>query len=82
MHYIRVEELSVNETSTATLSPIREEDAEISIPIVEVLAGIESGAEVRMAAFLFRNMSGLLPERVDYDDRSGTKINLWESTYN
>ena len=82
MHYILVEELSVNETSTATLSPIREEDAEISIPIREVLAGIESGAEVRMAAFLFRNMSGLLPERVDYDDRSGTKINLWESTCN
>ena len=65
----RVEELSANETGTATLSPIQEEDAEVSIPIRKVLAGIESGAEVRMAAFLFRNMSGLLPERVDYDDR-------------
>ena len=65
----RVEEVSANDTSTATLSPIREEDAEISIPIREVLAGIESGAEVRMAAFLFRNISELLPERVDYDER-------------
>ena len=61
--------MSVNETITVGLSPIQGEDAEISIPIREVLAGLESGDEVRMAAFLFRNMSRLLPEKVDYEDR-------------
>ena len=64
-----VEEVSVNEASAATLSPIQGEDAEIIIPIREVLAGLESGAEVRMAALLFRNMSGLLPDSTDYEDR-------------
>ena len=65
----RVKEVSVNETSVATLSPIQGEDAEIIIPIREVLSGLESGEEVRMAALLFRNMSGLLPDRIDYEDR-------------
>ena len=64
----RVEEVSVSEASAATLSPIQGEDAEIMIPIREVLSGLESGAEVRMAALLFRNMSGLLPDRIDYED--------------
>ena len=63
----RVEEVSVNEASAATLSPIQGEVAEIIIPIREVLAGVESGTEVRMAALLFRNMSGLLPESTDHD---------------
>ena len=62
--------MSVNEVSTtATLSPIEGEDAEIIIPIREVLEGLDSGAEVRMAALLFRNMSGLLPEKIDYEKR-------------
>ena len=52
-----------------TLAPIQEEHAEIIIPIREVLSGLESGEEVRMAALLFRNMSGLLPESMDYKDR-------------
>lgn len=64
-----VEEVSVNEASAATLSPIHGEDAEIVIPIREVLGGLESGAEVTMAALLFKNMSGLLPESIDYVDR-------------
>ena len=64
-----VEEVSVNEASVATLSPIQGEDAEIIIPIREVLKGLESGAEVKMAALLFRNMSGLLPDRIRYEDR-------------
>ena len=65
-----VEEVSVNEASTAsTLSPIEGEDAKIIIPIREVLEGLDSGSEVRMAALLFRNMSGLLPEKIDYEDR-------------
>ena len=51
------------------LTPIQGEDAEIIIPLNKVLAGLESGAEVRMAALLFRNMSGLLPESIDYEDR-------------
>ena len=59
----------MNETSAATLSPIQGEDAEIIIPIREVLSGLESGEEVRMAALLFRNMSGLLPDRIDYENR-------------
>ena len=65
----RVEEVSVNESSAATLSPIQGEDTEIIIPIREVLSGLESGEEVRMAALLFRNMSGLLPDRIDYESR-------------
>jgi hypothetical protein len=64
-----VEEVSVNEASAVSLSPIQGENAEIIIPLREVLAGLESGAEVRMAALLFRNMSGLLPDSTDYEDR-------------
>ena len=64
-----VEEVSVTETRAATLSPIHGEDAEIIIPIREVLVGLEGGAKVRMAALLFRNMSGLLPDRIGYEDR-------------
>ena len=59
----------MNETSVATLSPIQGEDAEIIIPIREVLLGLKSGEGVRMATLLFRNMSGLLPDRIDYEDR-------------
>ena len=51
------------------LAPIQGEDAEIIVPITEVLAGLKSREEVRMAALLFRNMSGLLPESMDYEDR-------------
>jgi hypothetical protein len=49
-------------------APIQGEEAEIIVPIREVLAGLKSGEEVRMAALLFRNMSGLLPESMDYED--------------
>ena len=48
---------SINER----LSSIEGESAEITIPLREVLEGVENGEQVRMAAFLFRNMSGLLP---------------------
>ena len=54
--------------NTTMLAPIQGEDAEIIIPIREVLAGLESGEEIRMAALLFRNMSGLLPESIGYKD--------------
>ena len=59
----------MNEISAATLSPIQGKDAEIIIPIREVLLGLKSREGVRMAALLFRNMSGLLPDRIDYEDR-------------
>ena len=63
-----VEEVPVLVNSTM-LTPIQEEDAKIIIPIGEVLAGFESEEEVRVVALLFRNMSGLLPERIDYEVR-------------
>ena len=52
-----------------TISPIVGEDAEISIPR-EVLEGLGRGERVRMASFLFRNMSGLLPESLEVDDNN------------
>ena len=46
------------------LTPIEEENARISIPR-EVLEGATGETPVRMASFLFRNMSGLLPESLN-----------------
>ena len=51
------------------LAPIQGEDAEIIVPVTEVLTGLNNREKVRMAALLFRNMSGLLPESIDYEDR-------------
>ena len=67
-----VETVSLNDTLTeAEYSPIwGEEDVNIAIPIREVLSGLTGGEEVRMAAFLFRNMSGLLPKRIDSDEET------------
>ena len=57
-----VEELLVNETEETILKPpIEGENAEISIPR-EVLESARGKTPIRMASFLFRNMSGLLPE--------------------
>ena len=58
-----VEEVLLDEVDER-LSPIEGEDAQISIPR-EVLEGLERGELVRMASFLFRNMSGLLPETLE-----------------
>ena len=55
----------VNET--LKLSFIRDENAEIILPIREVLTDLESGEVVRVAALLYRNMSGLLPESMESD---------------
>ena len=52
------------------LSPI-EGDAAISIPR-EVFGSLGSEGQVRMASFLFRNMSGLLPESLE-----GVENNRW-----
>ena len=58
-----VEEVSLDDTAEK-ISPIEGEIAELNIPR-EVLESAERGASVRMASFLFRNMSGLLPESLN-----------------
>ena len=69
-HYIvfLVEEVLVDEAGER-ISPIEGEDAEISIPR-EVLDGLREGERVRMASFIFRNMSGLLPESLERADNN------------
>ena len=52
-----------------TISPIVGEDAQITIPR-EVLEGLGEGERVRMASFLFRNKSGLLPESLEGADNN------------
>ena len=62
-----VKEVIVNDTNER-IPLIEDEAAGISIPR-EVLTGIVGGRErVRVASLLFRNMSGLLPERLEGDD--------------
>ena len=68
-----VDVVSLNETTVEMISPIEGESAEISIPIREVLKGVEREEQVRMAAFLFRNTSGLLPNRLEGDDNDKMK---------
>ena len=66
-----VEEMTLNDVSRERVSPIEGEIAEISIPIREVLADAGNEEKVRMATFVFRNMSGLLPESlVDVNDKN------------
>jgi hypothetical protein len=63
-----IEEVTIdNFKSAGRVSPIEENSARISIPR-EVLEGAAQGASVRMASFLFRNMSGLLPESLSNSD--------------
>ena len=59
-----------NETSER-IFPIKDENASISIPR-EVLESTGRGTSIRIASFLFRNMSGLLPESLDIDE--GTEM--------
>ena len=59
-----VRELTINNFSDADrihLSPIEDNSVRISIP-KEVLKGVAAETPVRLASFLFRNLSGLLPE--------------------
>ena len=70
-----VEEVSANDTDDDRLSPIENEDAEISIPR-EVLEAVGNGEPVRMASFLFRNKSGLLPERLERSDNTRSALSL------
>ena len=71
----QIEELRINEiVNIESHSPIDDEPAEIRIPVREVLSGLESQGPVRMASLLFRNMSGLLPERLEGSSYNGLVI--------
>ena len=59
-----VEEVSVDD-SPKVISPTEGETAELSIPR-EVFESADRGVPLRMASFLFRNMSGLLPASLNY----------------
>ena len=63
------EELLVREIVDERISPIEGELAKLSIPIGEMLKGVGNGTQVKIASFLFRNMSGLLPESMEEADR-------------
>ena len=70
MAVFRVEEVRAVDKDFVSL--IDEDSARISIPR-EVLEGaIAGGAPVRMASFLFRNMTGLLPESLSDEDQNDT----------
>ena len=66
----QVEEVSLNDTDLddVTFSGVEVEGAEIHIPR-EVLRGNPN--PVRMASLLFRNMSGLLPARLEGNNNDG-----------
>ena len=64
----QVEEVSLNDTDDVTFSGVEVEGAEICIPR-EVLRGNPN--PVRMASLLFRNMSGLLPQRLEGNNNDG-----------
>ena len=61
-----IEDILVN--GTANISLVEGRFAKIDIPINEVLEGLQIGTEVRVASFLFSNMSGLLPRRMEGDE--------------
>ena len=57
------------ENDNKRISPIEGEQAKISIPIREVLEDVENETQIRIASFLFRNLSGLLPESLQEADK-------------
>ena len=63
----RVEEVRV-ENLQDTVFPIDEDSARISIPRDVLEGATAGGAPVRIASFLFRNMTGLLPESLGNED--------------
>ena len=71
MSVFRVEEVRAADIVNDSVSPIDEDSARISIPR-EVIEGSAGGAPVRMAFFLFRNMTGLLPESLSDEDQNDT----------
>ena len=68
-----VEEVSLDDT-TEKISPIEGEIAELNIPREVLESAAERGASVRMASFLFRNMSGLLPESLNDGVQNDTLV--------
>ena len=60
---LTVEEVPINNTKER-ISLIEGENARISIPR-EVIANVEGRESVRVVSILYRNMSGLLPERLE-----------------
>ena len=64
-----VNEVSLSEIEDKLIPGVEAAEAEIRIPR-EVLEG-NSEEPVRMASLLFRNMSGLLPERLEGNDNDG-----------
>ena len=71
-----VKEVLVNETDER-IAPIEGELAEISIPR-EMLSGLRGNERVRMASFLFKNMSGLLPESLKEDENNRLVYCKWQ----
>ena len=72
-----VSKISLNDTDDGTFLGVEEEGAEIRIPR-EVLEGIED--PIRMASLLFRNKSGLLPERLEENDNDDEYVHCWSKT--
>ena len=68
-----IDEVSLNDMDDdGILFGVEEEETEISIPR-EVLESLGNETEpVRMASLLYRNMSGLLPERLEGNDNDGS----------
>ena len=69
-----IEEVTIDK-NVDMLSPIDEDSARISIPREVVESTIAEGAPVRIASFLFRNMTGLLPESLGDEDQNDTYVN-------
>ena len=68
-----IDEVSLNDMDDdGILFGVEEEETEISIPR-EVLESLGNEAEpVRMVSHLYRNMSGLLPKRLEGNDTDGS----------
>ena len=68
-----IEEVMIDKNADM-LSPIEDDSARISIPREVVEGTTTEGAPVRMASFLFRNMTGLLPESLSDEDQNDTYV--------
>ena len=65
--------MSLNDTEDEFISGVSEERAKIRIPRLVLERSDQD--PVRMASLLFRNMSGLLPERLDRNE-SNRLVNI------
>ena len=64
-----VEEISLNDTEDEFISGVSDERAKIRIP--RIIMERSDQDPVRMVSLLFRNMSWLLPERLEGDNDDG-----------